>query len=74
MGVQYSLPLGGYGAVISPRLDLFYQGARTNGTENLPQLTQGNYAPAYALANAATHLRIERRKMERGNERGEPAQ
>ena len=51
VGAQYSVALGGYGAVI-PRIDLFYQGARTNGTENLPQLAQGNYIPAYSLVNA----------------------
>ena len=41
------------GGVLTPRLDLFYQGERTNGGSiGLPQRDPYNIIPAYTLVNA----------------------
>jgi iron complex outermembrane receptor protein len=50
-GAQYTLPLGDLGS-LTPRLDMFYQGRRTNGNSQYPQVPGDNDVPAYTLFNA----------------------
>ena len=50
LGAQYTIHTGG-GSLI-PRLDLFYQGERTNGPQNFPQRKPDNIMPSYELVNA----------------------
>jgi iron complex outermembrane recepter protein len=50
-GVQYAIDLKGAGSV-TPRLDMFYQGRRTNGNVNFPQIPGADDVPSYVLFNA----------------------
>ena len=51
-GAQYSIPLGDLGT-LTPRLDMFRQGHRTNGGSiGLPQIDPYNVVPGYTLVNA----------------------
>jgi iron complex outermembrane receptor protein len=50
-GVQYGFNVGGAGR-ITPRLDWYYQGYRTNGTPNLPQRDPDDIVPSFGLWNA----------------------
>ncbi len=50
-GAQYMFEMGGLGS-ITPRVDVFYQGRRTNGNVSFPQIPGDNDVPAYTLVNA----------------------
>jgi outer membrane receptor for ferric coprogen and ferric-rhodotorulic acid len=51
LGVQYRFAL--FGGSLTPRLDWFYQGYRSNGNAYLPQLPgNANRVPGYGLMNA----------------------
>ncbi|MEP7314012.1 MAG: TonB-dependent receptor, partial [Pseudomonadota bacterium] len=51
IGAQYAFNFAD-GAAVTPRVDLFYQGHRTNGDIGLPQLDPDNIIPGYTLVNA----------------------
>jgi iron complex outermembrane receptor protein len=50
-GAQYTFMMGGLGS-LTPRLDMFYQGRRTNGNASFPQIPGDNDVPSYMLFNA----------------------
>jgi iron complex outermembrane recepter protein len=51
IGVQYKMPFAG--GSLTPRLDWFFQGSRSNGIAYLPQLSgSDNTVPAFGLVNA----------------------
>jgi iron complex outermembrane recepter protein len=51
LGVQYRMAT--VGGSVTPRLDWFFQGSRSNGNAYLPQLSgSDNQVPAYGLVNA----------------------
>jgi iron complex outermembrane recepter protein len=51
IGLQYKLPFAG--GSLTPRLDWFFQGSRSNGIAYLPQLSgSDNTVPAFGLVNA----------------------
>lgn len=63
LGAQYTFRAGG-GSII-PRIDLFYQGARSNGVNYLPQLPgRDNEVPSYTVANARISYAPEDNKWE----------
>ena len=52
LGAQYMFNFGNLGS-LTPRIDVFYQGERTNGGSiGLPQIDPYNIIPAYTLVNA----------------------
>ncbi len=50
-GGQYTFETDGWGSII-PRVDMFYQGRRTNGNLQYPQVPGANDVPSYVLVNA----------------------
>jgi iron complex outermembrane receptor protein len=50
-GAQYGFNVGGAGR-ITPRIDWYYQGYRTNGTQGLPQRDPDDIVPGFGLWNA----------------------
>jgi len=50
-GIQYTIPFVG-GGKLTPRLDAFYQGYRTNGPINRPQVAPDWIIGGYTLVNA----------------------
>ena len=63
LGAQYTFNTGG--GTIIPRIDFFYQGSRSNGTNYLPQLPgSDNKIPGYTLANARISYAPENNKWE----------
>ena len=51
LGAQYTFNFSG-GSALIPRLDMFYQGYRTNGNVEFPQLKPYNVIPGNTLLNA----------------------
>jgi iron complex outermembrane receptor protein len=62
-GAQYTFRVGG-GSLI-PRIDVFYQGSRSNGVNYLPQLPgSDNEVPSYTVSNARISWAPEDNKWE----------
>jgi iron complex outermembrane receptor protein len=63
LGAQYRFAMGA--GSLTPRLDWFYQGSRSNGTQYLPQLEgSDNKVPGYGLVNARISYAPDNNKWE----------